>query len=163
LDRVNTNYGGKLLSQGKYIMNAQEFKDRLAHHGITLKKVRHHPLHQVMVGGLHESYHPSRQAGKKHIVGCGFFSSMKNAIHGAVKVGKVVAPLAGLVTGNPATGAMAGEVLNVADKALGGNLSGGRMYGGRQMSGGANMSGGKLVKGSAEKKKYMAMLRYRRG
>ena len=152
LNRTNEEFGGKLLSQCNSIM---EFKHHLLHNKVTLKKVRGHPLHQVMVGGLHESYHPNRRAAKAHIIGCGFFQGLKDGFHTAVKVGKVVAPLAGLVTGNPAMGAMAHTYLSAADQALGGHMSGA----GRHMSGAGNASGGRMVKGSPEMKEKMRRLR----
>ena len=157
LDRTNSTFGGKLLSQQKYTMNAQEFKHHLLANSVLLKKVRGHPLHQVLVDGLHESYHPSRRAAKMHVIGHGFFQGFKDGFHGAVKVAKNVAPLAGLVMGNPAAGAVAHQYLSATDQALGGRMSGGRMSGGRLMSGGGHT--GKMLKGSPEMKAHMAKLR----
>jgi hypothetical protein len=161
LDRTNSSFGGKLFSSEKCIMNPQEFKQHLLANSVLLKKVRGHPLHQVMVDGLHESYHPSRRAAKMHVIGHGFFSGLKQGLHTAVKVGKSVAPLAGLVMGNPAAGAAAHQYLSAADTALGGRMSGGRMMSGagRLMSGGGHTSGGKMLKGSPEMKAHMAKLR----
>ena len=104
-------------------MHKDEFKEKMKHHKITLKKVRGHALHQVCCNNLHNSYHQSRQAGKKHIIGSGFFGELKKGLHTAVKVGKSVAPLVGLVTGQPETAAMAHTYLSAADQAM----SGGRI------------------------------------
>ena len=142
-------------------MNPQEFKQHLLANSVLLKKVRGHPLHQVLVDGLHESYHPNLRAAKMHVIGSGFFQGFKQGFHGAVKVAKNVAPLAGLVMGNPAAGAAAHQYLSAADTALGGRMSGGRMMSGagRLMSGGGHTSGGKMLKGSPEMKAHMAKLR----
>jgi hypothetical protein len=156
LDKTNSTFGGKLFSQMKYTMNPQEFKHHLLANSVLLKKVRGHPLHQVLVDGLHESYHPNLRAAKMHVIGHGFFSGLKQGLHTAVKVGKSVAPLAGLVMGNPAAGVAAHQYLSAADTALGGRMMSGA---GRLMSGGGHTSGGKMLKGSPEMKAHMAKLR----
>ena len=104
-------------------MNANEFKQKLKHYNVLLKKVRGHPLHQVMVDGLHDSYHPSRRSGKAHIIGSGFFSNLKKGLHTAVKVGKQAAPLVGLMTGRNEDAALAHTYLSAADQAMGGKFS----------------------------------------
>ncbi len=90
---------------------------------------------------------------------------LRKGLKSVAKVGRTIAPLAGLVTGNPALGLAASTGFAAADQALGsGNLSGGygsQMSGGN-LSGGANLSGAgrmKLVKGSAAAKEHMARLR----
>jgi hypothetical protein len=131
LDRTNAVYGGcsinsicseKLKSHCSN-MDANEFKQKLKHYNVLLKKVRGHPLHQVMVDGLHDSYHPSRRSGKAHIIGSGFFSNLKKGLHTAVKVGKQAAPLVGLMTGRNEDAALAHTYLSAADQALGGKFS----------------------------------------
>ena len=104
-------------------MHKDEFKEKMKHHKITLKKVRGHALHQVCCDNLHNSYHESRQAGKKHIVGAGFFQNLKKGLHTAVKVGKSVAPLVGLVTGRNEDAATAHTYLSAADQAMGGRIN----------------------------------------
>jgi hypothetical protein len=129
LDRTDAVYGGnsiistKLKSHCKCIMNANEFKQKLKHYNVLLKKVRGHPLHQILIDNLHESYHPSRKAAKAHIIGAGFFSNLKKGLHTAVKVGKQAAPLVGLMTGRNEDAALAHTYLSAADQAMGGKFS----------------------------------------
>ena len=130
LDRLpeNTTFGGQLkisekLKSNSITMNPSEFKEQMKHYKVILKKVKGHPLHQVMVDGLHESYHENRRAGKAHIVGAGFFKDMYKGVKTGVKIAKNVAPLVGLVTGKPETAAMAHTYLSAADQAM----SGGRI------------------------------------
>ena len=104
-------------------MNAKEFSEKMKHHKITLKKVRGHALHQVCCDNLHNSYHENRRAGKAHIIGAGFFKDLKKGLHTAVKVGKSVAPLVGLVTGQPEMASTAHTYLSAADQAMGGRIN----------------------------------------
>ena len=129
LDRVDTSYGGqlkfpeKLKSNCKCIMNAKEFSEKMKHHKLTVKKVKGHKLHQVCCDGLHDSYHTSRKQAKTHIIGSGFFGDVYKGVKTGVKFAKNVAPLVGLVTGQPETAAMAHTYLSAADQAM----SGGRI------------------------------------
>ena len=88
---------------------------------------------------------------------------LRKGLKSVAKVGRSVAPLAGLVTGNPALGLAASTGFAAADQALGaGNLSGGygrQMSGGSNLSGAGNVSGGRMLKGSPEMKQHMARLR----
>jgi hypothetical protein len=100
-------------------MDAGAFKERLKQHGITLKKVRGHPLHQIMVDGLHHSYHPSRAVAKKELVGGGFFKDFKrgfsSVFNPALKLAKnVVVPLAKMY--NPSMGESAEQAVNLGDR-----------------------------------------------
>jgi hypothetical protein len=127
LDKLKSNYNN---------MDAQTFKHHMKSHGITLKKVRGHPLHQIMHDGLHHSYHPTRAMAKKEILGSGFFKDFqkgfKKGFHGAMHVAKHVAvPLAKLYS--PEAGRTAQGVYDTATKLSGGNMSGGNMSGGRHV------------------------------
>jgi hypothetical protein len=129
LDRTDAVYGGNLKSSTKLksnsivYMNANDFKQQMKHYNVLLKKVRGHPLHQVLVDNLHESYHPSRKSAKSHVIGAGFFQGLKKGLHTAVKVGKSAAPLVGLMTGRNEDAALAHTYLSAADQALGGKMS----------------------------------------
>ena len=129
LDRTDAVYGGnsiistKLKSHCKCIMNANEFKQQMKHYNVLLKKVRGHPLHQILVDNLHESYHPSRRAARAHIVGSGFFKDMYKGVKAGVKIAKNITPLVGLVTGRPEMASTAHTYLSAADQAMGGKFS----------------------------------------
>ena len=91
---------------------------------------------------------------------------LKEGLKTVAKVGRSVAPLAGLVSGNPVLGLAASSGFAAADQALGsGNLSGGygrQMSGGSNLSGAGNVSGGRMLKGSPEMKEKMRLLRQMR-
>lgn len=113
----------KIKSQDNSIMDAMTFKHHMKQHGVTLKKVRGHPLHQVMRDGLHHSYHPSRASAKKEIIGAGFWADFKKGFKkgftGAMHVAKnVVIPLAKMHSNQ--AGETAQGVYDTAQQMIGG-------------------------------------------